>query len=192
MAAAEKPDWSPERFETELHAVCERAAGGECGDAINRLFVRWHGHIPDKYRGDGDRTYGYFFVTTIIRTLGDDGVRLASRFWLPGAELAHACYDMLGHDVPADVWKDRIRGRYEPEGDPSPEQLRKDTWPTGAPKDCPSERLLSIRELCRTRILQNTRTMESVKWYSCQRGTTRKLLTAANEILSAIIKLTED
>ena len=59
-----------EQFKKGLQEACDQACFNK-PDAI-RVFFCNNKDIPKEFRGNGDRTYGFLYATTILRTLGTD------------------------------------------------------------------------------------------------------------------------
>ena len=67
-----------ERFKAGLREACDAALDGK-PDAIRRFFCD-NPDVPKGFRGDRDRTYGYFHATTILRTFGaDEGIAILAK-----------------------------------------------------------------------------------------------------------------
>lgn len=101
---SEKP-YGIQEFGHELREAVMAEACGSRRDAVRLFFVKARGRVPEVCRGLSDRTYGWFFLTTILRTLGDGILPTLAKFWLPRKDVEEACRAILNHELPEEIVK---------------------------------------------------------------------------------------
>lgn len=121
MTAERTEDELARMFKEGLSKALQESVAKVSGRFVHGYVTDWmhtHDHkIPAPYRVECDRTYGYRTVVTVLKTLDDEGLKGLCKCWLPFTEIQDGCKQVLGHDVPEDLQKTRLKGRVELEAE---------------------------------------------------------------------------
>lgn len=79
-----------EAFKAALREACDKAVRDNRPAIVDDVFRRYR-DIPEEYAGNRDRTYWFFYMTTILKTLGaTDGLKVIRELWPATTELETA------------------------------------------------------------------------------------------------------
>ena len=89
-----------EAFKAALREACDKAVRDNRPAIVDDVFRRYRDNIPEEYAGNRDRTYWFFYMTTILKTLGaTDGLKAIRELWPATTELETAFLVATGKNL---------------------------------------------------------------------------------------------